>query len=65
MDKLIEEVRLGYFTGRSDYNSLVAELDVSSDAQANKDKNKTSFIISELEDVGFHFSENSLSKIGV
>ena len=47
MDKLIEEVRVGDFTDRSDYNSLVEELDISSDAQAD--------IISELEDVGLIF----------
>ena len=52
-------MRVGYFTDRSDYNSLVKKLDFSSDAHADKDKNKFSFIISDLEDVGLSFSKNS------
>ena len=39
LGKLIEEVRVGNFAGSSDYNSLVEELDVSNDTQADKDKN--------------------------
>ena len=57
--KLIEKMRVEDFTDRSDYNSLVEELDISSGAQNDKDKNKIRAIITELEDAGFDFSRNS------
>ena len=52
-------MRVEDFTDRSDYNSLVEELDISSGAQNDKDKNKIRAIITELEDAGFDFSRNS------
>ena len=55
LEKLVTEERVGNFTDRSDYNSFVEELDVWSDAKADKNRNGTSFILSEIEDVGLNF----------